>query len=124
VQPIRENIYLVGAVLHATHDLDLWTYFGEERDERAAFGSIGYGNPTFVNTGCEIEGSTLPCTGNTRALKEVSVGFWQRFYSGPWGHAQVGLQYSHLERDAFAGVGGAPEARENMVYTSFRYYPF
>jgi hypothetical protein len=124
VQPIRENVYLLGAVLHATKDLDLWTYAGEERDERAAFGTIGYGNPLFVNTGCEIEGSALPCTGNTRALRQYSAGFWEKFYSGPWGHAQVGLQYSHIEREAFSSVGGAPEARENMLYTSFRYYPF
>ncbi|HZZ67160.1 MAG TPA: hypothetical protein VFE18_03210 [Phenylobacterium sp.] len=124
VQPIRENIWLLGAILHANKSLDLWAYAGQERDERAAFGAIGYGNPLFVNSGCDIEGSALTCTGNTRALTELSAGFWQKFYSGPWGHAQVGLQYSHIERDAFSGVGGAPEAHENMVYTSFRYYPF
>jgi hypothetical protein len=124
VEPIHEDIVLLGAILHATKDLDVWAYAGEERDERAAYGAIGYGNPLFVNTGCEIEGSALPCTGNTRSLSELSAGFWQKFYSGPWGQARFGLQFSHIERDAFSGVGGAPEARENMLYTSFRYYPF
>jgi hypothetical protein len=124
IQPIHESIILVGGVVHATKALDLWVYAGQERDDSAAYGAIGYGNPLFVNTGCEIEGSALPCTGNTQTLKEISVGLWDKFYSGPWGQARFGLQYSHIERDAFAGVGGAPQARENMVFTSFRYYPF
>ena len=71
IQPIRENILLLGGIVHATKALDLWSYAGEERDNRAAFGAIGYGNPVFVNTGCEIEGSALPCTGNTHALPPV-----------------------------------------------------
>jgi hypothetical protein len=124
IQPIREDILLLGGVVHATRNLDLWAYAGEEHEHRAAYGAIGYGNPAFVNTGCDIEGSPLACTGNTERLKEHSAGFWNRFYSGPWGQARVGLQYSYVERDAFPGVGGAPVARENIVYTSFRYYPF
>jgi len=32
------------------------------------------------------------------------------------------LQYSHLSRNAWAGVGGAPEATNNMVFTGMRYY--
>ncbi|THD52657.1 hypothetical protein [Phenylobacterium sp.] len=124
IEPIRESIILVGGVIHATKALDLWAYAGEERDNRAAFGAIGYGNPLFVNTGCDIEGSALPCTGNTQALKQISAGFWDKFYSGAWGQARFGVQYSYIERDAFTGVGGAPQANENMVYTSFRYYPF
>jgi hypothetical protein len=124
IEPITETLALVGATVHATKALDLWAYAGEEHDDRAAYGTIGYGNSGAVNTGCDIQASTLPCTGNTRLLGQISGGFWQRFYSGPWGHAQVGLQYSYIERDAFYGVGGAPIAHENLLYTSFRYYPF
>jgi hypothetical protein len=124
IEPIRESIILLGGVVHATKALDLWAYAGGERDNRAAFGAIGYGNPLFVNTGCDIEGSALTCTGNTQALKQISAGFWDKFYTGAWGQARFGLQYSHIERDAFTGVGGAPQASENMIYTSFRYYPF
>ncbi len=124
IKPIHETLALVGGTVHATKGLDLWAYAGEEHDKRAAYGAIGYGNPLAVDTGCEIEGSTLPCSGNTKLLSELSAGFWQRFYSGPWGQARFGLQYSYVERDAFSGVGGAPTAHENLVYTSFRYYPF
>jgi hypothetical protein len=35
------------------------------------------------------------------------------------------MQYSHTERDSFAGIGGvAASGKEDMVFTSFRYYPF
>ena len=124
VKPISETIGLLGMTYHATHDLDLWAFGGEEHDDRAAYGAIGYGNALANNTGCEIQGSTLPCAGNTRLLTELSTGFWHRFYTGPWGQVRFGLQYSYINRDTFTAVGGAPTAHENMLYTSFRYYPF
>ena len=124
IKPISETIGLAGITLHATRDLDLWAFGGEEHDDRAAYGSNGYGNALYNNTGCETQGSTLPCTGNTRLLTELSTGFWRRFYTGPWGQVRFGLQYSYINRNAFTGIGGAPTAHENMLYTSFRYYPF
>ncbi len=124
IVPIQETIALVGGIVHATKNLDVYTYGGEEHEDRVASGAIGYGNPLFVNTGCETEGSALTCTGNTKLLEELSAGFWQKLYSGPWGQARFGLQYSYIERNAFSGVGGVPAAHENMLYTSFRYYPF
>jgi hypothetical protein len=124
IVPIKETIALVGGILHPTKSLDLYIFGGEEHDDRVASGTIGYGNPLFVNSGCETEASTLTCTGNTRLLEEISTGFWRKLYTGPWGQARFGLQYSYVERNAFSGVGGAPEAHENLLYTSFRYYPF
>ena len=124
IVPIKETIVLVGGIVHVTPLLDLWVYGGQEREKGVASGTFGYGNPVFINTCCETEGSGLPCSGNTRVLQELSAGFWRKFYVGPWGQTRVGLQYSYIERDGFAGVGGAPTARENMVYVSFRYYPF
>lgn len=124
VVPIKESIALVGGIVHATPSLDIWSYAGEEHDDRASLGTIGYGNPLFSDAGCEVQNSTATCTGNTRLLTETSVGFWQRIYQGSWGQARFGLQYSYVERNAFSGLGGAPAAHENMLYTSFRYYPF
>ena len=124
IEPIGETIALVGGIVHATKSLDLWVYGGEEHENRTAYGTIGYGNPAAVNTGCEIQASTLPCSGNTKLLEQLSAGFWQKAYQGDWGQLRIGLQYSYIERNAFTGVGGAPAAHENMLYTSFRYYPF
>ena len=32
------------------------------------------------------------------------------------------LQYTYLTREAWTGVGGAPKATNNMVFTGMRYY--
>jgi TolA-binding protein len=92
----------------------------------------GYGSPFFVNTGCGTEvlpgtGGFLPgglssCAGNTRAVIEGTSGFWYKPYNGPKGRFQIGLQYSYVTRDAWSGIGGQPEAIDNMFLTSFRYY--
>jgi hypothetical protein len=93
---------------------------------------IGYGAPTFNNSGCGTEGVPGPggfapapsgsCTGDTRYLSEATVGFWFKPYNGPKGRIQFGPQYSYIERDAWSGKGGAPKATDNMFLTSFRYY--
>jgi TolA-binding protein len=93
---------------------------------------VGYGAPGFDNTGCGVEtlpgtGGFLPgglskCAGQTRALLEATTGFWYKPYNGPKGRFQLGMQYSYLTRNAWSGKGGDPEAIENMIFTSFRYY--
>ena len=67
-------------------------------------------------------GSLSNCTGDTRAIMEATAGFWYRPYVGPKGRIQFGPQYSYLERNTWWGVGGQPQATENMFLTSFRYY--
>ena len=62
------------------------------------------------------------CTGDTRSILEGTIGFWYRFYNGPKGRLQWGPQYSYIDRNTWAGVGGNPNAVENMFFTSFRYY--
>lgn len=78
-----------------------------------------------------IPGPLGNCTGDTRNLVEGTIGFWYRFYQGPRGRFQYGMQYSNYIRNTWRGVGGAagtisqsgaPHADENMVFTSFRYY--
>ncbi len=94
---------------------------------------VGYGSPLFVNTGCGTEtlptlangygpGSLANCAGNTRAIFEGTAAFFYKFYNGPKGRLQLGGQYSYLSRDAWSGLGGQPEAVENMIFSSFRYY--
>ncbi len=93
---------------------------------------VGYGAPGFDNSGCGTEtlpgaGGFLPgglskCAGQTRALLEGTTGFWYKPYNGPKGRFQIGMQYSYLTRNAWSGKGGDPEAIENMIFTSFRYY--
>ena len=40
----------------------------------------------------------------------------------PKGRLQFGGQYSYLTRDAWSRIDGQPEAIENMIFSSFRYY--
>lgn len=77
-----------------------------------------------------IPGPLANCNADTRNVIEGSIGFWYRFYNGPKGKIQYGMQYSNLLRSTWKGVGtasgvgssGQPHSDENMVFTSFRYY--
>ncbi|HZP24833.1 MAG TPA: hypothetical protein VFB04_15400 [Terriglobales bacterium] len=105
--------------------------------------AIGYGALFLNNSGCNVE--TLPssgltagfnpgglanCTADTKDILEGTGGFWYKFYNGPKGRLQMGLQYSYLTKTAWAGTGGKspaptiqnPTAIDNMFFTSFRYY--
>ncbi|WP_174301936.1 hypothetical protein [Caulobacter sp. S45] len=124
ITAIQETAGLVTATLHATKTLDLYFVGGEEQDERPDGGMGSYGNFTAVNTGCGIEASTLTCTGNTRRLSELTFQAWDKAFTGPYGQIRLGLQYSYVAREGFGGVGGSPEAHDNMILTSIRYYPF
>ena len=124
ITAIQETAGLVTATLHATKTLDLYFVGGEEQDERPDGGLGSYGSFTAVNTGCGIEASTLTCTGNTRRLSELTFQAWDKAFTGPYGQIRLGLQYSYVAREGFSGIGGAPEAHDNMILTSIRYYPF
>jgi uncharacterized protein YoxC len=109
----------------------------------------GYGAPTNIEFGCNTEvvptasangggdvpGSALGCVADTRDIQEATGGYWFRFYRGPKGTLQQGIQYSYVIRHTWQGVGlaanpvtntpaipGSPDANDNMFFTSFRYY--
>lgn len=100
---------------------------------------VGFGAPTFDNSGCETEtlpgsSTTFPnsggfqpgalgkCNADTRALIEGTIGFWYRFYKGPRGTFQYGTQYSYVSRNTWSGNGRQPNGVDGMVFSSFRYY--
>ncbi len=129
---IPETMWLAGGTYHANKDWDFYGFGGQE-DERSKTYAVsptsgfGYGTlPGSNNSGCQTESLTaLPCSNVTKTVTQYTGGFWWKFYQGGFGRAQVGLQYSYTERKLFADVNGvAPKATENMVFTSFRFYPF
>ncbi|NIJ33316.1 hypothetical protein [Sphingomonas oligoaromativorans] len=124
IHPLNEFMLLGGATLHATRMLDLYAFAGEEQEDRKILsgGTYGVGLPTANNSGCFIEGGA--CAGNTRRIRQLTAGFWEKLYQGSYGRAQVGIQYSYTQRQLFAGVGGMPQVSQNMGFLSFRYYPF
>jgi len=138
---------------HATPKLDIYAYVGGEYDGRAAYvdangKGVGYGSSLLRNDGCSVElspvnqntpagtnatsGVVTPanCQGDIRNIIEGTLGFWYRFYQGPKGRVQYGLQYSYAVRNTWTGTNGnteapsffTPAAIDNMVFTSFRYY--
>ncbi|HZV09005.1 MAG TPA: hypothetical protein VFF94_04585, partial [Novosphingobium sp.] len=124
IHPVGEFMLLGGATFHATKRLDLYLFAGKEQETGYSFAS-GYGNAssTANNAGCFIEGGT--CSGNTRRVQQLTTGFWNKLYSGSFGHAQVGLQYAYTQRQLFADANGImPQVGENIGFLSFRYYPF
>jgi len=126
IHPLKEFMMLAGATLHATPKLDVYAFAGEEQERRQLYdaGSAGLGVATLLNTNCQVEGGAT-CAGNTRRIRQLTGGFWEKFYQGPFGRAQVGLQYSYTQRELFRDVNGLePQAHNSMAFVSFRYYPF
>jgi hypothetical protein len=153
---------------HALSRLDMYAYYGGEYVKRAFYPTGyfvtqtpttpfqpplgqpivgGYGAPTNIVFGCNIEvlpstangvdvpGSANGCVADNRNIQEGTLGEWYRFYKGPKGTFQMGLQYSYVVRHTWQGVGlaanpvtgvgafpGSPKAIDNMYFTSFRYY--
>jgi hypothetical protein len=100
---------------------------------------VGYGAPTFNNTGCYTEtgpgpGGFLPgglgsCTADTRVLIEGTTGFWFKLYDGSRekvnkGRLQWGPQFSYVTRNTWSGSSSPnePHGIDGMLFTSFRYY--
>ena len=132
-QPLPEVIALAGLTLHATKVLDLYGLVGTETYlHRESYSIVngktvtnfGYGNPNYVNTGCNVELSTATCTANTRSVIQGVGGFWWKLLKGDFGTMQTGLQYSYTRKFTFRGVGGSPTTDDNMIFASLRYYPF
>jgi len=128
LQPLNEDMEMFGLTFHATPAFDLYVFGGREHEVSNWFrlngSNGGYGNPNFVNTGCFNFNSTAACTGNVQTVEQITIGFWDKIYNGDYGSFRFGLQYSYTYLRAFDGVGGTPHTNDNMVFTSFRYYPF
>ena len=126
--PIPETMFVAGATLHATSEVDFYVFGGEERQSSRIYtvpgstAAFGFGNPAAILTGCFIEGGT--CVPNLRKISQITAGSWYKFYQGDFGQLRFGIQYSHTELNAFRGVGGTPSTSDDMVFASFRYFPF
>jgi len=154
--PIRSAAWLGMLEAHPTPKIDFYAYGGGEYAARTAYiftnaaghpVGVGYGSPLQNNSGCSTEtvptgatgpsGSAFPtgggpCNGDIRTIIEGTLGFWHKFYNGPKGRVQWGLQYSYFTKIGWSGNNGSgnaapglsliPKATENMVMTSFRYY--
>jgi hypothetical protein len=138
LKPIKEWDLLAGGTIHIGKALDVYLFAGEEREYAQQYGTTsalynGLGNQFLNNSGCEVDGGS--CGNSTHYVDQITTGFWDRPYVGKFGRIQWGIQYSYTERHLFPGYGAlnpttpvtydaAPIARESMIFTSIRYYPF
>ena len=126
LKPIQETELLAGATLHAMPTLDIYGYYGQER-ESSNFSKIGasyygFGTPTGSLAGCSVEGGA--CSPDLKEEEQFALGLWDKAYNGKFGSVRVGLQYSYTKLTAFADSADIkPTTDDNMFFTSFRYYP-
>ncbi|MGO9019084.1 MAG: hypothetical protein ACLQVJ_12120 [Syntrophobacteraceae bacterium] len=116
---------MLGVIGHPEPTWDLYAYGGYEEVERANYvqtvagvtaDNFGYGSFNLL-TGQE----------QTSNVWQITAGVWKRLFQGPWGKVQIGLQDSVTRRDGFSNNesngGVAQSTYENIIMTSFRYYP-
>ncbi len=133
ISPLHTYQALAGIETHPTPKFDFYVYGGGEYWGRTQYVDtinannlgklVGYGVSTADLTGCTLEKPTSSqgCAAVNKDVWEVTPGFWYRFYKGPYGTMQFGMQYSYSYRTAWPGKGSAPKGIENIVDTSFRY---
>jgi len=114
--PLRGYQYLIGLSYVPADAWDIYGYYGQEHVDSA----YGYGNPKANNSTLVFNGAAVG--GSVVRVVEITGGSWWRVYNGNYGKMQLGLQYSHLEDKYSKGIGGAPLATDNMLFTSLRYY--
>lgn len=131
LEPLKENMLLGSLVWHPNSAWDVYLSGGrEQEDSYLTTGSngkaFGYGSALlgYDNSGCMMYGEASDCTGQTRQIAQVTAGFWWSFYHGKFGKVKFGAQFSHTTRELFTdAAGNSPQASDNMVFTSIRYYP-
>jgi hypothetical protein len=127
---LPEGMGLVGVIGHVVpKTLDLYAFYGWDWIGSSWFPGGGYGNPAFNNAGCfdpsaSSKGAAGTCTGNNQKLTEFTAGAWWNIVRGRYGTFKTGVQYGHIERTAYAGLGGTPFATEDLFMFSLRYAPF
>jgi len=146
-QPLNENMEMAGLTLHATPDLDIYVFGGREHEDMSVFhsaGQGGYGNAANLVGGCDSYNAVpntanvtynFSCKANVQEVTQINVGLWDKIYNGDFGSFRFGIQYSYTHLKAFPGIVGVqtapatnlygtPHTDDNMIFTSFRYYPF
>jgi outer membrane murein-binding lipoprotein Lpp len=131
--PLPETEALIGLVGHPSTVVQVYAYGGAEEINHSFFNAdvkgkvtpFGYGNPLYSNDTCEEElGPSSGCVANTSGVIQGTIGAWWEFEKGPYGTMRVGPQYSYTHRSIFQGLGPTPKTDDNMLFLSFRYYPF
>lgn len=137
LSPLQNAHAFLRVEYRASSRLNLFAYQGTEYAGRASYRGangveVGYGIRNGDNTGCLKEtpptsnsgydpSAPSNCVGANRVISEWTGGFQYRVYDGPAGRIQFSTIYGRVRRDAWSGIGGAPSASNQLVYTGLRY---
>jgi hypothetical protein len=122
---VKEVQGWLGLLAHPNRNLDLIAYVGSERSTAAGISGInyGWGNPNFLNGGCNVLGGT--CNGSVKGVTDVEIGAIWRFYNGSYGHIDFMPQLTWLDKTLFADINGyAPSAHNYALDLTVRFYPY
>ena len=126
LDPIREIQVLTGVVVHATSNLDLYTYAGMEKESRRDIYSSrgvtgGFGAAAYAPIGLNIEGNSASSSlAQASSVGQIIIGGWYTFYKGKYGLMNVGVSDAYTRVQVF-GIGGETL---NTIMACIRYYPF
>ncbi|MGA2107873.1 MAG: cell division protein ZapB [Syntrophorhabdales bacterium] len=126
LDPIREIQVLTGVVVHATSNLDLYSYAGLEKESRKDIYSArgvtgGFGAAAYGPIGLNIEGNSASSSlAQASSVGQIIFGGWYTFYKGKYGLMNVGVSDAYTRVQVF-GIGGETL---NTVMACLRYYPF
>jgi hypothetical protein len=129
--PVQAYQVMAGLVYTPTPAMQAYLYAGREQQSKTLYQYsatgvgpywYGLGIPNLTNSGCYTLNGT--CSGQNQRVDEVTGGFWWKFYRGPLGNAQFGLQLGYIQRTLFEATGGAPAAGMFEGMASFRIYPY
>ena len=105
---------------------DIWLL---EQNQASYFGTFGYGNPAYNNSGCRTPtaasfatGTSATCVADNRRIADAKIGFWQDLYKGRYGRCALGVELEYLKRTSFDGIGGVVSTDNIIAFTSLRYY--
>ena len=108
---------ITGFEAHPSPKVDWNAYASDEYLPR----NFGYGIETIDNSKCFVT-TGFTCSASVRNLQEISTALWYRFYKGPSGTLQYGINDIYVVKNTWTGVRGAPRGLDNILETSFRYY--
>jgi hypothetical protein len=118
-----------GIQFYPWEGLILYGYAGLEQNQASYFGTFGYGNPLYDNSGCMTPtaesfatGTSTTCIADNKRLADAKIGFWQNIYKGIYGRFAVGAELEYLKRTSFPGIGGAVSTDNIIAFTSLRYF--
>lgn len=123
--PVKERQGWLALIGHVNKDLDIVGYYGIERSLAAGISGVnyGWGNPNFMNTGCNVLGGV--CNGSIRTLWNAELGAVWRIYNGAFGRMDFLPQVTWLNKSLFPDMNGdAPSVKNVAVDMAVRLYPF